>query len=88
MSWARVLGTAQVCPAPLNCLMVPAAALFCKHIHDQSAQPSSYLRSILRDCSSPEGSSSICLMLPYMSLMLCAQGMARAFARAYNGIIY
>ena len=29
MSCARVLGAAQVCPAPLTCLVVPALALFC-----------------------------------------------------------
>lgn len=51
MSWARVFGTAQVCPAPLTCLMVPAAALFCKHVHRQHVYLSCCLQRILQHCS-------------------------------------
>ena len=35
MSCARLLGTAHDCPAPLTCLVVPAAALFCRQIFSQ-----------------------------------------------------
>lgn len=35
MSWARVFGTAQLCPAPLTCLTAPAAALLCKCVQHQ-----------------------------------------------------
>ena len=51
MSWARLLGTAHVCPAPLTSLMAPAAALFCEHIYSQYAHNRPCLRIVILDCS-------------------------------------